>query len=363
MKRSLNHTFLARLAIIVAVSIVVNVNILAQHPVQNLQDVQEATQRAQYQQKLQQVISDKAGYAATVVRRWEEAARASDRWNENYTQDLLGALMKLQPDNLLAAGEAPSYQAMMRVLATGRPTRTPLPEAITPEVLGDIGDDLVYTPLTPCRIVDTRFAGGPIAANTTRSFDVDGTSFTGQGGFNGSCGIPFGVAYAVAMNITATQPNADGYFTAYPLGATQPLSSILNWTAGATIANSTIVPVVPGVGNDFNLFAGGATVHAVIDVLGFYAAPVATALDCITVSSAVTACPFDVWTNVDANCPAGRTATGGGYLTTEGSLGYPGVWLTTFPNGNGWRTQVDNQNSSGSRNIQTFVNCCRVPGR
>lgn len=163
------------------------------------------------------------------------------------------------------------------------------------------------------------------------------------------------------MTITVTQPVAAGYFTAWGLGA-QPLVSVLNYEAGATIANTTIVPVVSSAGADFSLYSF-ATAHAVIDVIGYFAAPEATALDCITVDSAVTAVPNNSWTPIDANCPAGRTATGGGYDTTEGTLGYPNVWITTRPhNGNGWRTWVDNQ-TGGSRNIQTFVRCCRVPGR
>ena len=162
------------------------------------------------------------------------------------------------------------------------------------------------------------------------------------------------------MTITVTQPASPGYFTAWGLG-TQPLSSVINYDANQTIANTTIVPVAPGGGNDFSLFSS-ASAHAVIDVVGYFATPVATALDCTTVSSAVTAVPVNVWTPIDANCPAGRTATGGGYDTVEGTLGYPGVWLTTRPNGNGWRTWVDNQ-TNGNRSIQTFVNCCRIPGR
>jgi hypothetical protein len=363
MKRSLNRIALARLAASLTVSAMIAATALGQQQATSFREVQQASQQTQYQEKLQQVINDKAAYAATIVQRWERDARASNRWDESYQTDLLNALLKLTPDNLLAAGEAPSYEAMMRVLATGRQASRALPEAIAPLVLGDVTDDLVYTAVTPCRIADTRHAGGAIAANTVRSFDVDGSNFSAQGGSAAGCGIPYAVAQAVVMNITATQPDAAGYFTAYSVGSSQPLSSVLNWTTGQTIANTTIVPVLPGAGNDFNIFAGGADVHAVLDVLGYYAAPVATALDCVTLSSAVTACPYNTWTAVDVACPTGRTATGGGYNTTEGSIGYVNVWLTTLPNGNGWRTWVDNQNSGGSRNMQTYVNCCRVPGR
>ena len=364
MKSSFSHAMPTQVAILVLLATIAIPNALCQQA-RSLLDAQEAAQRAQYQEKLQQILADKAGYAAAIVRRWENSARASGRWDENASSDLQAALMKLQPDNLLAASEASSYESMMAVLATGRPGRTilsdPKLQTPLPEALGDSTGDTVFTPITPCRIVDTRFgAAGAIAANTTRPFDMDGTNFSTQGGNSSSCGIPLGVASAVVMTITVTQPAAAGYFTAWAFG-TQPLAAVLTYAVGQTIANTTIVPVTAGAGNDFILYSS-ATAHAVIDVSGYFAAPTATPLDCITVSSAATAVPVNAWTPVDANCPAGRTATGGGYDTTEGTLGYPGVWVTTRPNGNGWRAWVDNQ-TTGSRTIQTFANCCRVPGR
>lgn len=361
--KHLHTTSLARAAIILAVAIV-SPNVFGLEA-PRVQDEQEATQRAQQQETLQQILSDRASYAAAIVRRWEDSARASDRWDSNYSVDLQKALMNLQPENLLAAGEASSYKAMMRVLATGRTEQTIQTRAqlalgnIVPLVLGDYSDDLVYSPVTPCRIVDTRFGGG--ALNGTRSFDVDGSNFTAQGGSATGCGIPYGVASAVAMTITVTGTLGGGYVTVWQLLAAQPLSSVLNYATGENIANTTIVPVLSGAGVDFNLYSSNTT-DVVIDVAGYFSPPVATALDCTTVTSAVTAVAVNSWTAIDANCPAGRTATGGGYNTPEGTGGYPGVWLTSMPSGNGWRTWVDNQ-TSGTRSIQTFCKCCRVPGR
>src|ERR1043166_5190333 len=104
-----------------------------------------------------------------------------------------------------------------------------------PRTLGDFADDLVYTPINPCRIVDPRLSpAGPILGNTTRQFDMDGTSFTSQGGNGSSVGIPFGVATAVAMTITVTQPVNVGFLTAWGLG-TQPLSSVIDYATGETI--------------------------------------------------------------------------------------------------------------------------------
>jgi len=328
-------------------------------------DAWATAQSMQHSEKLQQVITEKAAYAAAIVSRWEEAARASGKFDEGYTNDLYIALMKLQPENLLAAGEAPSYAALQAILANGPRAGSGLsgtnPEAVSPQFLGDVADDLVYTPVAPCRIVDTRNAGGAIAANTSRAFDVDGSTFVGQGGVNSSCGIPFGVARAVAMTIHSVSPAALGSFLAWPVGGVQPVASVLNFSAGQVVANTTIVPVLPGTGSDFWLRSTVAS-QAVVDVVGYFAAPVSTALQCTTVASAPVAAAVNVWTAVDAACPAGTSATGGGYDTPEGSLGYPGVWLTSLPNGNGWRTWVDNQ-TNGPRHTLTYARCCRVPGR
>jgi hypothetical protein len=312
----------------------------------------------EYTEKLRRVTEDKATVAAEIVSRWENDARASGRWDVNYAQDLFGSLMKLQPSNMVAASQATSYQGLMSVLMTGRETK-----AVTAKSLGEFGVDTVYTPITPCRIVDTRSAtAGFLAVNVIRTFDVDGSNFTAQGGVNTSCGIPLGVASAVVMSIAVTGPDAPGFFRAWGLGA-EPGTSFLNYVAGQTIAVTTIVPVVPGAGNDFSLVSRGGNAHAVIDVMGYFAAPEATALDCTSPASAVTSIPYNVYTSVDAICPAGTSVTGGGTFPIEGTLGRASIWTDGSPTApNGWRTWVDNQ-TGAARSVQTYARCCRVPGR
>ena len=59
--------------------------------------------------------------------------------------------------------------------------------------LGASGADLVYTPVTPCRIVDTRVAGagGPLMPGVPRDFLVSGTvNFAAQGARPGGAGFP-----------------------------------------------------------------------------------------------------------------------------------------------------------------------------
>jgi hypothetical protein len=310
-------------------------------------------------EKIQQVQSDKAGYAAAIVARWEESAREAGRSDKNFRVDLLESLVKLQPENLLAAGEAPSYTAMMTVLATGR--AEPAIHEPVPNSLGDNFRDLVYTPVAPCRIVDTRIAvAGALAGGVTRLFDVDSSNFTAQGGSSTGCGIPLGVAQAVTMTIVAVHPAAPGHLTAWGLNA-QPLASVLNYAGNDVIADTAIIPVVPGDGGDFALFSV-ATTHVVVDVLGYFAASSATRPDCTTVQSEVVAVPVNLLTNVDAFCGPGRASTGGGYDISEATIAFPGLFVTTSPLAGGWRTLVENH-TSDPRNIQTFVRCCRVPGR
>jgi hypothetical protein len=329
-------------------------------PAPGVRDQEEgAIRQARRREAIRQVLGDKAGYAAAIVARWEDSAREAGRWDESYSVDLLESVMKLDPENLLAAGEASSYEAMMTVLATGQ--AEPTIEGPVPNSLGQNFQDLVYTPVTPCRIVDTRIAvGGALAAGVAGTFDVDSSNLADQGGSATGCGIPLAVAQAVTMTIVAVHPAGRGHLTAWGLGP-QPTTSVLNYAANDVIANTAIIPVVPGGGDDFALFSL-ATTHVVVDVLGYFAASSATRLDCQTFASEVVAVPVDLLSVVDAFCGPGRAATGGGYDVSEVTIAFPGLFVTSSPLANGWRATVENH-TGGPRNIQTFARCCRVPGR
>jgi hypothetical protein len=124
------------------------------------------------------------------------------------------------------------------------------------------------------------------------------------------------------MTIVAVQPAGGGHLAAWGLGPRPTPSSVLNYAANDVVANTAIIPVVPGGGNDFTLFSL-ATTHVVVDVLGYFAASNATRLDCMTMPSDVVAVPVNEVTAVDAICPAGRAATGGGYDTAAADTTRP----------------------------------------
>ena len=145
----------------------------------------------------------------------------------------------------------------------------------TPVALGSASSDLVFTPITPCRIIDTRSASlGAFAAGTTRGFIGWGTSFAAQGGAANSCGLPLNTDNAaIAVNFAAVSPQTVGYITAYPANAAQPFTATLNFFAGDVKANNTILKLSQAnTGPHFKIYST-TTTHLIADVVGYYAKP------------------------------------------------------------------------------------------
>jgi hypothetical protein len=308
-----------------------------------------------------QIATDKAGFVAALVARWELAAKDIGKWDTNYTAQMTGALMKMDEDNLLAASQASSYRDLMRVIARGRqglivPDTAITASGVEPETIGETASDLVYTPLTPCRIVDTRIAGGAISS-TYRGFDADGTDFSSQGGKATGCGVPYGIPRAVAATITITNTVNEGYITAWQWGVTMPASSVANYVTGTTVANTTILPITPGSGVDFNVLSS-QTAQVIIDVVGYFAAPEFTPLSCLTVTENVSAV-YSTWVYSTPTCATGYTVTGGGHYSA-----YPDTWVAySSPSGNGWYVAIQNLHSAAAYNVTGYARCCRIPGR
>lgn len=158
-------------------------------------------------------------------------------------------------------------------LAAGRPY------AAVDDVLafGDSGADLVYTKVAPCRVADTRVAGGALGTGATRSFYVAGLDlgdFPSQGGT--ACAIPLGPATAVAMNITVVGASGNGWLRAYPYGGSGN-ASVINYSTGQTIANGIVMPIcdpaVTGCARDLTVVADSYGGHVLIDVMGYWAKP------------------------------------------------------------------------------------------
>jgi hypothetical protein len=119
----------------------------------------------------------------------------------------------------------------LQALAAGADPRQIVPLA---DALGELDAQLVFTPLTPCRLIDTRLAGGPFAGGEQRNYDLIGpTDYSSIGGNGAGCGIPglnapvpsqfaFNVTRALVVNIVAVGSSGPGDFRAFPSNEGHP---------------------------------------------------------------------------------------------------------------------------------------------
>jgi hypothetical protein len=211
-----------------------------------------------------------------VVSNWGDAlaARTLDR------QGAVASVTRWSSFGSFAGGEPGRLAGGLRnVIANTLTTTPPMRTGWTQtKALGDTADDLVYTPVVPCRIVDSRNAGGAFAPGETRNYHAYLTSgtFATQGGAASNCGIPANPG-AVALNLTIVSGGAgNGFFTAWPYNASRPLASTLNFYAqGQQVGNGALVPLCqPSCTADFSVFVSGS-VDLIIDIVGYFKAPAA----------------------------------------------------------------------------------------
>jgi hypothetical protein len=115
----------------------------------------------------------------------------------------------------------------------------------------------LMTPVQPVRITDTRLGRGDVSR-----LGRDGTIVLHVGT---AAGLPPGTD-AVVVNVTATDPSADGFLTAYPCGD-QPDTSTLNMSvASGPVPNGAVL----GLSNDGDLCVDSSVpVDVIVDLLGY----------------------------------------------------------------------------------------------
>lgn len=134
---------------------------------------------------------------------------------------------------------------------------TPLPPAGPPSGIGN------FFTLAPCRIFDTRGAAGPyggpaLAAAERRVFALAGR-----------CGIPAS-ARAVTLNLTVTQPSAQGNIQLFPSDLQVPTTSTLNYVGGQTRANNAIVGLSASGALTVRSGQASGSAHVILDVTGYF---------------------------------------------------------------------------------------------
>ncbi len=267
-------------------------------------------------------------------------------------------------DGLQRAADATNFEVMNNELLRGdrglapalTPNGGPMVSENTrePRTLGDADTDLIYVPITPCRIVDTRLAGGAIAANTTRNFDVTAVaSYSFQGGDASNCGGAgaAGSFAAVVINFTVVTPSSAGYITVFPYLATQPLAATVNYVGGDVRGNLAVVRLDQGASADEMSVYTFAQTHLVADMVGYYRNPAALTLQCVNTANTSTAVPAGGTDNVVAPaCTAGYTQTA---TNCEAS-----TWQMPFVFINAGTCSAQN-NSASSATLRASRTCCR----
>ena len=119
----------------------------------------------------------------------------------------------------------------------------------------------MFVPVTPTRLLDTRFGPGPVGAVAAQA--SIGLQITGNSP------VPSSGVGAVVLNVTETGPSQAGNITVCPSDVSVPTASNLNFVKGDTYPNLTITKV----GSDgkvklANQSAG--TTYLLADVAGYF---------------------------------------------------------------------------------------------
>jgi hypothetical protein len=130
------------------------------------------------------------------------------------------------------------------------------------------GPALLYTPVPPCRLIDTRNPAGPLGgpylpAGTPRNF-----SLAGQCGLRNLSG-----GGVLSVNVTAVPKSGTlGYLTVWGTSETEnttPITSTLNAPTGTVVANAAFLTINPGTDTSISAYAYNDT-DLIVDVNGYF---------------------------------------------------------------------------------------------
>ena len=292
------------------------------------------------------------------------AQMATERWEI----DLLTAAAPFAAGTswtLAKSIDRPDVAAISDSLLTGKDSQK----------LGNLNyEDLVFTPVAPCRIADSRPAfGGPgiLASGTTRLFAVNSnyTSYSAFGGSATDCGLS-GLGQddnvVLALSLSTFNQNAPGYITMYRNGTPNPApAAVSQWFQAGVINTSTVlVSTDCCLTKNYNIYVNGANTNYALDVVGYFARPRATALSCTTtvaVSSPIANANGSNFIGfaIPAACPTGTTEVSM-RCSTDGASATASVYDATGDNSN---AQCEGLSINNTRLIRANRVCCSTPGR
>jgi Chaperone of endosialidase len=198
------------------------------------------------------------------------------------------------------------------------------------KAVGSVVDDYVYTPISPCRLLDTRgafspvFAGGAYTPNQIRTYQM-----------TGNCGVPAG-AGAVVTQITMITPSAAGDIELLPQGSSFGNTAAMVFQAGVYSSVSLVAKLNLGNGQ-FSTQIRGPGGNVAMDVTGYFMPPNRGGVGLRVIESNVPSEPNIINGASNNNMPAGSlhgaTISGGASngVASTGTFG----WYSTVGGGAG----------------------------
>jgi hypothetical protein len=226
------------------------------------------------------VDQQRASVVERIVTAWAPTfAKSSDPVG---IDDLRVRLMSLRADRLFAASLAGTEDGLREVtgFATAKPSMAPLAHT---KALGDSASDLLYTPVTPCRLVETRgsfpavYQGNGTASHTPVPFASNEIrTYTVQGG-NGVCltQLPASLTpSAVQLQVFGIPTtSASGDVEILPQGATFGSTATMVYVASLNFNTVSTAAKINTANKQISVQVRGGGAHLAIDVVGYFAAP------------------------------------------------------------------------------------------
>ena len=176
------------------------------------------------------------------------------------TRSLAIALFAAVAVVALGVGPALSSGAKPRFTEDNRAS-----EPQTKQVLGLGQAELLYVPITPCKL-----AGITVGKNKSRTLYAAGaTGFAGQGGKSTGCAIPTSAA-SVTVNVTVRQATKAGELRAWAAGSAQPAFSTMLYPKKSAAQEQLTLPLLNGAGKDLSVKSVKAKAKYSIVAVGYY---------------------------------------------------------------------------------------------
>lgn len=323
------------------------------------------------QVKAQLTTAERSQFAAQIARRFAAEVQANGGSVQAWSKNLGRMIGVVDAAQVQYAAQMPTLNTAMAVLQ-GQPVTSPSIQntlkdiqqgRITPTALGDPTADTVYTPLPNgrCRVADSREINLPLPGGENRSIDVsDVSTYAAQGGHGSSagdgstnCGIPVGVtAYAVTVTVVTT--GQEGFFKIFRNGDAYTTGNTAYYMPAVSASNDVIVKSCLTCAADLEIYSN-SQVHYVLDVVGYFAPPVASALACqSTAPVEVTVAGNALGNSQAAFCPPGTTRVATDCESTSTSM-------PLLSDANGVCSAKNNGTTAGT--LRATNTCCKLPGR